>query len=516
MACRIEKLRMFESLRSRRRLSEQILAVVLFTALGLFRPCSAQQQPAQDAINEIAKALRDRDFTHTLHLCEDALSKNPGDYRIWTLRGMATAGMGDLPKALIAYQAALRLSPNYLPALEGAAQTEFQLGDAGAAPLLLKVLAQRPDDETAHAFLGVIEYRKNDCADAVDQFEKATTTIARQPGVLNDYGICLAGLNRNDQAVGIFSEALELDSANPGARYNLALAQWNAHLADDALKTLESLIDATPPYDDALTLAADIFESKGDTVHAIDLLRKALTANPKDIPVYLRFAMLSFDHASPQVGIDMIDFGLARVKNEPKLYLARGILLTQLGEFTRAADDFETASRIDPNVQFLDVAQGLVRSQQHNSAEALEKFRAAVRANPNEAYAHYLLAEALLEEDKQPGSKDSDEELKEALRATELDPQLVAAQDLLTTIFLENGDTAEAIKHSRAALARDPNDQQAIYHLIVALRKTGEKDQIPPLLKQLIELHANHSQPGKAVNRYRLSDAATPPDSNSP
>ncbi|MGA9134922.1 MAG: tetratricopeptide repeat protein [Terracidiphilus sp.] len=515
MVFRIGKLYILGLVGLRRRFLAQILAISLFVTFGWFRPCSAQQQPAQDTVNEIAKALRDRNFTQALHLCEAALSRNPGDYRIWTLRGMAKVGTGDLPKALIAYQSALKLSPNYLPALEGAAQTEFQLGDAGAAPLLLKILAQRPDDETAHAFLGVIEYKKNDCTDAVVQFEKATTTIARQPGVLNDYGICLAGLNRNDQAVGIFSEALELDSANPGARYNLALAQWNAHLADDALKTLEFLIDATPPYGDALTLAADILESNGDTVHAIELLRKALTANPKDIPVYLRFAMLSFDHASPQVGIDMINFGLAQVQNEPKLYLARGILLTQLGEFTRAADDFETASRIDPNVQFLDVAQGLVRSQQHNSTEALEKFRAAVRAHPNEAYAHYLLAEALLEEDKQPGSKDSDEELKAALRATELDPQLVAAQDLLATIFLENGNTAGAIKHSRAALARDPNDQQAIYHLIVALRKTDAKDQIPPLLKQLIELRTNN-QSGKTVNRYRLSDAATSPDSTSP
>jgi tetratricopeptide (TPR) repeat protein len=206
----------------------------------------------------------------------------------------------------------------------------------------------------------------------------------------------------------------------------------------------------------------------------------------------------------------MIDFGITQMPNEAKLYLARGILLTQLGEFTRAADDFETASRIDPNVQFLDVARGLVRSQQYNTAGALDKFRAAVQAHPDEAYAHYLLAEALQEEGNQAGIGDSKEELRAALRAVELDPRLVAAHDLLATIFLGNGDTARSIQHSRAALALDPNDQQAIYHLIVALRKTNEKDQIPPLLKRLIELRASNSQTGNLPNRYRLSDTAVP------
>jgi tetratricopeptide (TPR) repeat protein len=503
----MDNLQRFERLRSSRKFARPILTGILLLSCGWAQLCAAQNQ---DAIQAIANALRNHEFSQALDLSEAALGKTPGDYRIWTLRGMATAGMGNLPEALTAYQHALKLAPDYLPALEGAAQTEFQLGDEGAARLLLKILAQRPDDETSHALLGMLAYRKNDCTDAVAHFEKAKNAIANQPAALNDYAICLAALDHYEEAIDVFTAVLGLDVAKPEARYNLALAQWNAHRADDALKTLEPLIDGAPADEDALALAADVFESKNDTVHAIELLRKALTLNPKDVPVYLRFATLSFDHASPQVGIDMITFGLTQVPNEPKLYLARGILLTQLGEFMRAADDFEAARRIDPNLQFVDVAQGLVRSQQHDPAEALAKFRAAVKAHPNEAYAHYLLAEALLEEDKQEETHDSKEELQAASRAVALDPHLIAAQDLLATIFLQNGNAEQAIQHSRAALTLDPNDQQAIYHLIIALRKTDEKDQIPLLLKRLVELRVNNNQAIKTGNRYRLSDTAAP------
>ncbi len=472
--------------------------------------CSALEQSAPDPVNAIANALRSRDFPGAMTLCQAALARDPGDYRIWTLRGMAAAGSGDPQQALAAYQHALRLSPAYLPALEGAAQTEFQLGSQAAVPLLERILAQRPGDETSHALLGILAYRNNDCAGAIGHFEKASQTIQSQPAALNEYGLCLAALERYQEAVPVFAQALALDPAKPEARYNLALAQWDAHQADDALNTLEPLLNATPSDAEALALGADIAESKNETARAVELLRKALSANPGDVALYLQFAAISFDHASPQVGIDMIDFGLAQLPDEPRLYLVRGILLTQLGEFTRAADDFDRASRIDPKLQFVGVAEGLVRSQQHHPAEALARFRAAVKAHPNEAYAEYLLAEALLEEDKQQESPDSKEEMQAATRAVQLDPHLVAAQDLLATVYMENGDTGLAIQHSRAALALDPNDQQAIYHLIVALRKTAQKDQIPALLRRLVALRANNKDEGKTGKRYRLYEGPAP------
>jgi tetratricopeptide (TPR) repeat protein len=470
--------------------------------------CFAQGQPAQDDVGPIASALRNHDFAQALSLSQAALSRRPDDYRIWTLRGMATSGLGNGLQALTAYQHALKLAPAYLPALEGAAQTEFQLGQEAARPLLLKILAQRPDDTTTHAMLGVLEYKKKNCADAVDHFQKAAQTIDRQPEALTEYGTCLAALKRNQDAVAAFAQALALDPAKHEARYNLALAQWDAQLSEEALATLRPLIEATPAEEDALALAAEILESKGDTTRAIELLRTAILASPKSVAPYLQFATLSYDHASPQVGIDILNAGIGQLPDEPRLYLVRGVLLTQLGEFARAAEDFDRASRIDPQLSFLGVAEGLVKSQQHKSTEALAEFRAAVKAHPNDAFAQFLLAEALLEEGKPEGSPEYKEELEAATRAVKLDPHLVTAHDLLSGLYYENGQTDLSIEQSRAALALDANDQQAVYHLILALRKAGDKEQVATLLKRLVELRA-HPQPDEAKKmRYRLYEPA--------
>src|ERR1035437_8746434 len=189
--------------------------------------CLAQEQRAQDEVAQISNALRNRDFTKALELSKSALARRPRDYRLWTLRGMATAGTANLPLALLAYQHALKLAPTYLPALEGAAQSEFQMGHGAARPLLLKVLAQRPDDRTSHAMLGALDYQEKNCSGAMTHFQLAGDVIASRPEVLTEYGTCLTHLKRDQDAVPVFAQALAVDPSKRDARYNLALSEWN-------------------------------------------------------------------------------------------------------------------------------------------------------------------------------------------------------------------------------------------------------------------------------------------------
>ena len=147
------------------------------------------------------------------------------------------------------------------------------------------------------------------------------------------------------------------------------------------------------------------------------------------------------------------------------------------------------------------------------TAEALAKFCAAVKAHPSEAYAQYLLAEALQEDGLRAVSPGYKEEVDAATRAVELDPRLVAAHDLLSEVYYDNGQTDLAIEQSHAALALDPNDQQALYHLVVSLRKTDRKNQIPVLLKRLVELRASEESHQATSRGYRLYEV---PKSSNP
>jgi tetratricopeptide (TPR) repeat protein len=484
-------------------LSLGVLAVLL--VLTRSTDVQAQAVARSSSPADIIQALQSGQFDEALRMSQIELKGHPGDKRLWVLRGMAFSGKGSSSEALVSFKHALSLDPRYLPALEGAAQAAFRKGSPEARAFLSTILAVHPDDPTSNAMLGFVEYRDKDCKDAVASFERGRIVLSSDGNALGAYGYCLATMERYDEATDVFSKALTLDPQSQQVRLDLALVQWKANRPQEALATLQPLMDATPALPNAELLAASIEETSNDTPHAVELLRKVILQDPKNVEAYLDFASLAFDHDSMQVGVDYLGAGLTQLPREPSLYLARGVLQAQLGHFPEAAEDFAKANELDPHLSFPKVAEGLVASQEHHSAEALSNFRVAAKAHPDDALAQYLLAEALSETSGAEGSADYREEVAAAERAARLDPHMVAAHDLLATAYLRNNQPQKSLEQCRAALAVDPKDQQAVYHLILALRKTDAKDEIPDLLKKLNQLRSA-APPGSQNKRFRLEE----------
>jgi tetratricopeptide (TPR) repeat protein len=465
----------------------------------------------QNTVPDIVNAMKAGQFDLAIKMCHAAEEASPKDPRIWTLEGIALTNLQRPEQAIAAYNRALELDPRSLPALEGAAELEYKLSNKRAIPLLERILAIRPDDPTTHAMLAVMQYKEKDCPGAIENFKQAATATANQPLALTQFGFCLTELNRFEDSIPVFEQVVQLQPAAHDARYNLALAQWRSNHAADALVALQPLLDGGNP--DLLGLAAEINESAGNTPEAVQLYRKAIQADPKNLENYLGFAALSLNHEAFQAGIDMIDFGLTQIPQSAQLYLARGILYGELSKFEQATADFDHANQLDPHLPFSSAAKGVLHSEQRDLGAAVASFRAEAKRHPNDALTQYLLAEALAEQGNAKDSPGYKEEIAAANLAIRLNPQLTAAHDLLSTVYLHNRQTNLAIQQSRDALQADPNDQAAVYHLILALRETDQKDQIPALIKRLGELRRLDQAAAGQKKRYQLSigsDAAEP------
>ncbi len=338
------------------------------------------------------------------------------------------------------------------------------------------------------------------------------SVITSQVSALTLYASCLVSMDKFEDAIPVLQNIATLDPNITVARYNLALAQWNAGHPEAAHETLEPMIQSGVTDEDILTLAADIEESAQNTSKAVELLRKAILANPKTIEAYLHFAMLSSSHKSYQVGIDILSAGLTQMPSEARLYMARGILYAQLRSMPEAMDDFANAERFDPSLSFLGTAEGVAETQMYKFPDAITKFRAQVKKSPKDALSQYLLAEALSHERKPDNSSESQQAIEVAKHALKLDPQLMGARNLLAGLYLQSGKTDLAIEQCEIALKSDPDDQEALYHLILALRATDRKSEIPALTKRLIALR-RVDRIGSPHMSYRLIEV--PEKSNS-
>jgi len=116
------------------------------------------------------------------------------------------------------------------------------------------------------------------------------------------------------------------------------------------------------------------------------------------------------------------------------------------------------------------VALGITSFQANKPDEAVGKFRAALRVDPENVQAHYWLGVAL------SGGGDGDGAITEFRDAIHLKPDFEAAHNYLGTLLFRKQDLVEASAEFREAIRLKPDDTAAHYNLGVVLEKLGDRE----------------------------------------
>jgi tetratricopeptide (TPR) repeat protein len=465
--------------------------------------CAFAQAPA-DQISAITRALQNRDYATALEYLRPALQQSPDNAQLWAMQGAAYAGEDHKQEALASFRSALKISPDYLPALQGAAQIEFDAGSPAAIPLLQHLLRLRPADPTGHGMLAVLEYQQGNCDVAVRHFEKAGALFDSQLTALHAYATCLVKLRQFNRAAKVFERAVALNPNDQRERHLLAAIQLMAHQPQGALTTLQPLLQASGPDAETLELAATAYEDSNDTPQAVATLRQAILLDPHNVNLYLDFANVSSAHDSFQVGIDIMSDGIGQLPQAAPLYLARGVLYVQLAQYDKAEADFETAHNLDPRQSLSSAAQGLLAVQQDDLDRALKTVQARLAGKPGDPLLLYLQADFLSQKGAEPGTPEFQLAMRSAKQAVSLQPALGGARTVLAKLYLQAGNYPAAVEQCRRALEQDPKDQTALYHLIQGLRKTGDQAEIPDLLQRLAALRRQTAKEQSERYQYKL------------
>jgi tetratricopeptide (TPR) repeat protein len=479
---------------------------ILVTALAVvLMPAALSAQLAGDDANTVAHELQQNNNAQAVAISDRILIARPSDCQVLTLRGIALSREGQVSNAQDSFNRALESCPDSLPALEGAAQIAYAKRSPSAAGLLHRILLQRPDDRTSHAMLGSLSFQHGDCAAAIEHFEQSLPLVHKSVEAQREFGSCLFSQGDHRKAEETFRRIAEQDPTEKNL-LQLAVVEWKSKDFDDALNTLQPLLTSTSADSKTFALAGQIAEEKGDTPRAVEWLHSAILKDPSETANYLLFATISFNHASYQVGIDLVNSGLRQSPQAAKLYLARGVLQVQLSHYDAAVTDFEKAHALDPKLSFVEDAMGMIRSQQHDWAGSLAIFERQAGEHPQDPLLQYLYAEALAHENGNDSQQNSAKAIAALKKALELEPDYQPARDLLCTLLLKTNQYAEVIDQAGIALKNDPNDQSALYQEIQAQRRLGNKEAIQPLVSRLEQLKR---QQQVAQAQYLLEDANT-------
>jgi Flp pilus assembly protein TadD len=88
----------------------------------------------QVVARQIAAAIRSERFSLAVELADRAVRDFPNDAKLWTLKGIACEKIEHIAESREAFETAAQLSPNYVPALKGAAREKTIKTEVSAHP----------------------------------------------------------------------------------------------------------------------------------------------------------------------------------------------------------------------------------------------------------------------------------------------------------------------------------------------------------------------------------------------
>jgi tetratricopeptide (TPR) repeat protein len=474
----------------------------VFVSLGLAVFASGSELEA------VLRALEQRRFEDALQLVTPLVDRSPRDARPWTLKGIALSGLGRTVESLASYKEALKRNPAYLPALQGAAEVEFRLRDPNTRADLEKVLAQQPDNATAHGMLGVLAYERQDCGEAVRRFEKSGDALQQNPAALWQFGHCLFTIGKPGEAADVFRRLLDAQPDNDRMRFNLGLALHEAGRHGEAVERLRPLLERAVPDSDLLSLLAETHEAARQTSEALEVLQRAVKLYPREERHYVDLADLCLEHSSFDLGLEILEIGLKNIPRSSSLHAMKGVLYGRLARFEEAEAEFAQASRLEPNKEYGKVGLSLILQRTGREQESLQLLREHVSRNPRDAAANFMLAQTLLQRNAEPGGREFDEARSALVRAVESKPDLAGARASLGKLYLRAGETAKAIEELKRAVELDPGDRTATYQLMIALREAGREAELAPLLTRLRTLIHKDAKTEAEAGRFHLVKTA--------
>ena len=222
---------------------------------------------------------------------EAVVGSDPDDFETWNNLGNARAAVGDSEAATAAFDRAIRLKPDLIPAYMNYSEILAQAEQPAARQRIMRqATGHALADPAVHTELGLAEAGMHDFAAAERAFREAIRLTKGFTPAFLDLGLLLENLNRVDDLVALAAEADARELKEPEADFIRAWALRRQGRFEEAMP----LAMATPLSINPIRrtqLIAELADRLGDTDSAfpafVEMNARAVAAKPaREAPIY--------------------------------------------------------------------------------------------------------------------------------------------------------------------------------------------------------------------------------------
>jgi tetratricopeptide (TPR) repeat protein len=325
----------------------------------------------------------------------------------------------------------------------------------------------------------VSQYDAGNLAEAAAQLEKLLPRVPNSFEAHELLGLVYAAQSKNEQSVEQLQTAVRLKPDSAPARTNLATGLLRAGKSSLAEEQFRKVLALEPDDFQANHNLAEFYLQSGKIPQAIPLLEKARHIHPSSYDNSYNLAMAYFLTGRLNDARQLAQ-SIAQQKDVGELHNLLGKIDEKDGKFIDAANEFETAARMDPSEDNLFV-WGSELLLHRTYEPAIQVFQQATRRFPNSSRLWVGLGMALYARTRYQ------ESIKALLTAADLSPTDPRCYLFLSKAYFSSPTQADdVIQRFRRYAELEPQNARAQYYYAVSLWK-GKRSEATSIDYPLIE-----------------------------
>jgi putative PEP-CTERM system TPR-repeat lipoprotein len=464
----------------------------------------------------ISANLRRKDYDKALKAIDGLEKKQPNMPLAANLRGKTQLVMKDPVAARKSFEAALKLSPTYFPAVSSLAAldladkkpddakarfervlsvepkngqallalAELRARGGGAkdevAGLITNAINANPADMPPRLLLVDYLLRNGDYKQAASAAQSALTALPDKPEILDALGRAQLASGEVNQAISTFNKVAALQPQSPVPQLRLAEAYMADKNKESARQALNKAVAIKPDYIEAQRALIIMDAGAESTQTAVTTARTIQRQRPKETIGYMLEGDTYVSARKWNEALAAYQNGLKQTGAVEAALKVHGAMLG--GGHAADAEKFAAAwLKEHPKDVVFPFYLGDAALSRKDYAMAEKMYANVVQVQPLNAAAYNNLAWVT-------GQLKKDKAVTYAEKANTLMPNQPAFIDTLAMLLLDQNDAAKALDWQKKAVALQPANPLFQLNLAKIYVKSGDKGQAKPILTDLAKL----------------------------
>jgi tetratricopeptide (TPR) repeat protein len=397
--------------------------------------------------------MRENKLDEALKAAQAAAVSDPRSIQAHYLMGTIYRATNQPDEAIRSMTEVLKLNPRASAAQAQLAELNLQRGRASdAVQLAGDAVRQVPNDPRLRLTLVRSLLAANQLPEAKRAVTQLLTAFPTSPAVQVLAGRVAFAQRDVASAAKYFLQAADTDKGNMEAVAGLLRTHFASKRPAEAKQLIEERLKEQPDNSTLLLLASQVYATVGDLAASERALRHAIEVDESNL----------------------------------QAYSSLGQLYSQQGRVAEARSSFEELLKRQPDAVPVQTVIAILYEVEGNRKEAEIWYERILKHDASAAVAANNLAYIYVSE-----GRDLDTALQLAQAARQKLPESPEVSDTLGWIYVKKDLANLAIPHLEEAVTRAPSNAVPLYHLGVALAKTGDVVRGRRALERAIALKLN-------------------------